>query len=105
MGGSLDYELYRRVVTFFKNSNLAEKPIVIRRVRLKSTLDGQCEVKNGMFLIKINRNLSENYSIDVVIHEVAHAVAWDKDVDVHGPNWGRAYSKVYRLFLENFVEN
>lgn len=105
LGGSLDYELYRRVATFFKNSNLAERPLVIRRIKLKASLDGQCEIKDGVFLIKINRNLSENYSIDVVIHEVAHAVAWDKDCDVHGPNWGRAYSKVYRLFLENFIES
>jgi len=101
----LNYELYRRVAKFYQNSNLAEKPIVIRRVRLKASLDGQCEIKNDVFLVKINRILSENYSIDVMIHEVAHAVAWDKDVDVHGPNWGRAYSKVYRLFLENFIEN
>lgn len=101
----MDYDLYRRVATFFKNSNLVEKPLVIRRVKLKSSLDGQCELKNDSFHIKINRILSENYSIDVMIHEVAHAVAWDKDNDIHGPNWGKAYSKVYRLFLENFIEN
>lgn len=101
----MEYDLYRRVVRFFKSSNLADRPLVIRRVKLKSSLDGQCEIKDDAFYIKINRILSENYSIDVMIHEVAHAVAWDKDTDVHGPNWGKAYSKVYRLFLENFIEN
>lgn len=101
----MTYELYRRVANFFKNSNIAEKPLIIRRVKIKSSLDGQCELKEDAFYIKINKNLSENYSIDVVIHEVAHAVAWDKDNDVHGSNWGKAYSKVYRMFLENFIEN
>lgn len=101
----MDYDLYRRIAKYFKNSNLADKPIVIRRVKLGGDSQGQCELKNGSYLIKISRILDENYSIDVMIHEVAHAVAWDKDPDVHGPNWGKAYSKIYRLFLENFIEN
>lgn len=93
------------MVVFFKKNNLAEKPIIVRRVKLSPSLDGQCDLKENKFIIKINRNLSENYSIDVVIHEIAHAVAWEKDADVHGTNWGKAYSKVYRLFLENFIES
>lgn len=101
----MGYELYKRVVIFFKENNLAGKPILVRRVSLNASLDGQCELKDNKFLIKINRNLPENYSIDVVLHEVAHAVAWEKDSDIHGNNWGKAYSKVYRLFLENFIEN
>ncbi|MFY4731147.1 SprT-like domain-containing protein [Nitrospira sp. BLG_2] len=99
------YDYFREVANFFKNSNLVHEPISVRRVKLRQGLDGQCEKKHNRFIIKVNPKLSENYSIDVLIHEVAHAVAWDKDTDIHGPNWGRAYSKVYRLFLENFIEN
>jgi hypothetical protein len=99
----MTYSYFKKVATFFKNSNLVDKPVNIRRSKLKG-LDGICEDKNDKFVIKVNQELSENHSIDVLIHEFAHAVAWDKDVNIHGPNWGKAYSKVYCIFLENFVE-
>ena len=98
-------DYFREVASFFKNSNLVDESISVRRVKIREGYDGLCEKKNDKFMIKVNSNLNENYSIDVLIHEVAHAVAWDKDADIHGPNWGRAYSKVYRLFLGRFVNN
>lgn len=99
------YDYFREVAIFFKNSNLVEEPISVRRSKTRKGWDGQCEKKDDRFIIKVNPNLNESYSIDVLIHEVAHAVAWGKDSDHHGPNWGRAYSKVYRLFLENFTSD
>ena len=101
----MTYEYFHKVVMFLKTSKLVIEPISIRRIKLRDTLDGQCEFRNDRFIIKINKKLPENYSVDVLLHEFAHAVAWDKDADVHGPNWGKAYSKVYRLYLENFIEN
>ena len=101
----MDYGYFRKVAVFFKNYNLVEKPISVRRMILRNGIDGLCECKNDKFIVKVNKKLPENYSIDVLIHEIAHAVAWGKDPDVHGPNWGKAYSKVYRIFLENFVDN
>jgi hypothetical protein len=104
-GGTMAYDYFREVADYFKTCNLVDEPISVRRVKIRIGIDGLCEKKNNRFLIKVNPNLSENYSIDVLIHEVAHAVAWDKDTDIHGPNWGRAYSKVYRLFLERFIND
>lgn len=104
-GGTMGYDYFREVADYFKTCNLVDEPISVRRVKIREGLDGLCEKKNNRFTIKINPNLNENYSIDVLIHEVAHVVAWDKDSDIHGPNWGRAYSKVYRLFLERFVND
>jgi glycine cleavage system regulatory protein len=98
-------DYFREVANFFKNSNVVIETLSIRRLRLRGGLDGLCEKVDNKFVIKININLPENYSIDVLIHEIAHAVAWDKDADFHGPNWGRAYSKVYRMFLEEFVSD
>lgn len=98
-------DYFREVSSFLKNSNLVFDPISIRRSKIRKGLDGLCEKKDNKFLIKININLAEDYSIDVLIHEFAHAVAWEKDTDIHGPNWGRAYSKVYRMFLEKFIDN
>lgn len=99
------YDYFREVAGFFKNSNLVDDPISVRRMKIRDDLDGSCEKKDDKFIIKVSSNLNENYSIDVLIHEIAHAVAWDKDTDMHGLNWGRAYSKVYRLFLEKFVND
>lgn len=98
------YDYFREVAEFFKNSNLVDIAISVRRSKLKNGLDGLCEKKNDKFIVKVNANLAENYSIDVLIHEIAHAVAWNKDTDIHGINWGKAYSKVYRMFLEKFIE-
>ena len=66
-------------------------------------LEGSCEFKDTHFLVKINKKLNEAHSIDVAMHEVAHAMAWEKGNDVHGPNWGLCYSKLYRKFLDNFI--
>lgn len=101
----MNYDLFKRVATHLRKSNLASYPLSIRRTKLKDTLDGQCEFKNDIFIIKVNRRLAESHAIDVLIHEVAHALSWDKDADIHGPSWGKAYSKVYRIFLRNFVED
>lgn len=76
--------------------------VKVRRLPLKG-LDGSCEKKDSYFLVKINNNLPENHSIDVLIHEVAHAVAWDKSGDVHGDQWGICYSRLYRIW-EKYIE-
>ena len=70
---------------------------------MASDLDGSCQFVDNHFLVKVNRLLDEYHSIDVLLHEVAHVVAWEKDEDVHGRNWGLAYSKIYRKFLD-FVD-
>jgi hypothetical protein len=67
---------------------------------MKNGLDGQCVFHNNKFVITIKNNLPEYYSIDVLLHEWSHVVSWDKEKDIHGLEWGKAYSKVYRKFLE-----
>ncbi len=65
--------------------------------------DGDCTLnrKKGSFLVRIEKSLSETAAIETLLHEVAHCLAWDKDYDEdHGPSWGKAYSVVYRKFLE-----
>lgn len=54
---------------------------------------------DGMYLITLEESLPPREKWMVLIHELAHVVVWEsKDKDPgHGPAWGRAYSKVYRL--------
>lgn len=95
--------IFRKVCAFLKENAECEYPIKIRRVKLSSKFDGLCEFKGDHFLIKISKNLESEHMIDVLIHEVAHAMSWGMDKDIHGPSWGLAYSKIYRKFLKDFV--
>lgn len=99
----MKYRRFQKIAKFFRDLDLAEKPLNIRRSRLREGPEGVCEDHDDKFVIKVSQELPENHSIDVLIHELAHAIAWEKDVDFHGMNWGKAYSKVYRIFLENFT--
>jgi hypothetical protein len=99
----MTYKRFREVANFIKKAFIFEFPLSIVRVPLGNNLDGQCELRNKKFLIKINKTLSEEHAIDVVLHECAHAISWEKEPDPHGPNWGRTYSSVYRKFLEDFL--
>ncbi len=96
---------FRKVAKYLKKNADADCPIYIRRVKMHRDLDGTCELRTSPkkhYLICINRKLSEHYSIDVALHEVAHAMSWGKDKDFHGRNWGVAYSKIYRRYLKEF---
>lgn len=99
-----DYSLFYQVARFLQKKMKYTSPFHVRRLELGTKLDGSCEEKGPRFLIKINKNLPANHAIDVLIHEVAHAAAWKKDKDIHGINWGKAYSKIYRIFLKEFCD-
>jgi len=97
------YRDFYEAANFLKKHVPCNKRINIRRV-LVGELDGSCELKNDRFLIKINKKLSVEHSIDVLLHEIAHAHAWGKDKDHHGPNWGMTYAYIYRFYHEHFTE-
>lgn len=96
-------KLFYKAARILKSISNAGMPIHIRRVKMKG-LDGSCEERDSYFLIKINKSLNENHAIDVLLHEFAHADAWDKDTDMHGKNWGLSYSRIYRKFEEQFLQ-
>ena len=97
-------ETYRKVVTFMKRTYFKKCPISIRRVNLAEGYDGLCEKQKSKFVIKIHNKRPEFYAIDVLLHEVAHALSWDKGKDSHGMEWGKAYSRVYRAYLKEFFD-
>ena len=51
------------------------------------------------YKIRINRTYSIDDKKEILMHEWGHVLAWGKDKDDHGANWGIAYAKVYRTAL------
>lgn len=80
-----------------KNLNIS---CCVRRINMPKGYDGDCVFSKKGFCIRIEKSLPEYYAIDVLLHELAHCIAWNKEEDVHGYHWGKSYSKVYRLYLD-----
>lgn len=98
-------ELYRRVVIFLKKKFPQKYPVSVRRTAISNLYDGDCSIKNKTFKIRINKKLPEYAAIDTLLHEYAHCVAWDKcSCEEHCNEWGKAYSKLYRAFLKEFID-
>jgi len=76
----------------------------VRRLQLPKHLDGDCQLKDGKFLIRINRELEEHEAIETFLHELAHTHAWYISKDDHSDEWGKAYSRIYRTFLLEFMD-
>jgi hypothetical protein len=94
------YRSYHSLVRYFRENLSPPSPVTVRRVRLRPGLDGWCACGRRGFTIKIDRRLPEYFAIEVLIHEFAHVLSWGKDKNPHGVEWGKAYSLVYRKFLE-----
>jgi hypothetical protein len=95
----VEYENFYDLLKYLKK--ILDVPISVKRVNMPQGIDGDCQLmKNNKFLIRIEKKLPEYYAIDVLLHEIPHCLSWNHDKDDHGPSWGIAYSKVYRLFLE-----
>jgi hypothetical protein len=77
-------------------------PVHIRRLTTPKDIYGDCRFKGDSYLIRVRKDLNELVSIDVLLHEYSHAMAWDQDEDPHGDNWGIAYSQAYRKLLEHW---
>jgi hypothetical protein len=107
------YRQYQKLLRILRNECPLAYPVEVRRVALKD-LCGVCFRDGRKFLIKINRNMGQNMAIETLIHEWAHGLAWnhlhdrmdEKEMDrrCHDAEWGVAYSKVYRIYEEHFLE-
>lgn len=104
------FETYQKTVRLLRKKLPPAFPVTVRRVKM-SGKDGYCTKKKNRFHIRINKELGEPSAIDALLHEWAHARAWNHLHDslegeefervIHDASWGVAYSEVYRVFIES----
>jgi hypothetical protein len=108
------FKSYKAVITALRQHVPPAYPISVQRVKLSSKLEGRCWKHGKKFFIQIDKNLDEARAIDVLLHEWAHAKAWNHMLDTaatdaafnklaHDPAWGVAYSEVYSAYERNFT--
>ena len=85
----------------------------LRRVKL-TKLDGRCWKQGKKFHIQIDRSLDESRAMDVLVHEWAHARAWNHRLDeaaddaafnklAHDAAWGVAFAEIYSLYEQKYT--
>lgn len=109
------FKNYRKLITVLKQHVPPAFPISVRRIKLSRHLDGRCWKHGKKFLIEIDKSLDQQRTIDVLIHEWAHARAWNHMLDAattdeqfnklaHDAAWGVAYSEVYSIYERHFTQ-
>ena len=103
---------YRKICKILRKHCPLAYPVAIRRVKLED--DGDCTKDKNKFIIRINKDLPECQAIDTLMHEWAHARAWNHLHDSmsneefvkksHDSSWGVAYSEVYQTFERYYAE-
>jgi hypothetical protein len=110
-----NFNNYRLLIRILKKHVPPAFPIAVRRVKLPQHIEGRCWKHAKRFLIEIDKNLDPARAIDVLIHEWAHARAWNHMLDeaqtdeafnklAHDAAWGVAYAEVYAKYEQNFAQ-
>lgn len=63
---------------------------------------GNCRLVGDVYQIRILASLDIYARTMILLHEFAHAVSWhtDNHHTMHGPEFGKAYSRVWRAYLD-----
>ena len=96
---SKKFSIYNALIRHLKQNLPLKHKVEVRRMYVSRKICGDCSFSKDRFLIRINKNLSEDLAIETAIHEFGHVLCWDNVGDDHGLHWGKAYSIVYREFL------
>jgi Zn-dependent peptidase ImmA (M78 family) len=97
----MKYNHYYEVVKSLKN-RCKRYPISIRRIGMRDF--GECffDEDKHKFVIHINSEMPEEAAVEICLHEIAHVLTWDNRT-MHSNDWGKAYSKLYRLYEREFL--
>ena len=106
---------FQGVLGYLREHCPAAQPVIIRSAWLADETAGECVRRPKRFVIRLNRNLSEAMAVETLLHEWAHALAWNFALDrlakapdttseqfqaaAHDEAWGCAYSRVWRAYL------
>jgi hypothetical protein len=52
------------------------------------------------FIIGVSSGMGMSQAEDTLMHEYAHCLCWFSTQEDHGPEWGVAFSRVYRAIVE-----
>ena len=107
------FKQYQSLLRVLKDECPAAFPVSVRRVNL-ATVEGRCWKTGKKFHIQIDKALDEHRAMDVLIHEWAHARAWNHRLDAavtdvefnklaHDAAWGVAYAEIYSLYEHRFT--
>lgn len=91
-------------------------PVVVRFAKLPETMLGNCRRREKRFVIRLNDRMGEFQACDVLVHEWAHAMAWNYSLDAlskrkdaspaefdrlsHDETWGCSYSRAWRVYTQ-----
>ena len=92
---------WRSTIAWLHRNFPADSPISIKSVSMKE--HGYTQPETGYYQIKVNKKKSFSLRIDTLLHEWAHCLTWlgaETDIEDHGAEWGIAYARLYRTFLE-----
>lgn len=104
---------YRALITVLRKSCPPAFPVSVRRIKL-TRHEGRCWKTGRKFHIEIDSRLDENSAMDVLVHEWAHACAWNHRLDnarsdeefnrlAHDAAWGVAYAEVYSVYEKHIM--
>jgi len=108
------FRAYQELLRMLKKKCPAAFSVCVRRVKLSHRLEGRCWKTGKKFYIQIDKNLDEHKAMDVLIHEWAHARAWNHRLDTatddeafnklaHDAAWGVAYAEIYSAYEQQFT--
>lgn len=105
---------FRRTLYWLRKGCPPAMPVVVLFSKLPDTVLGNCGRRNKRFVIRLNKRMGECQACDVLVHEWAHAVAWNYSLDAlakakpnnpaafdlvsHDETWGCAYSRAWRVY-------
>ncbi len=91
-----------RTIIWLKKTFPAQLPITVCTCKIEKDIFGTTECNEIIFIIKMNTGVSFSIKLETLIHEWAHAISWfgAGHKEEHPDDWGLAYARIYRTFLE-----
>ena len=109
-----EFHEFRQVLAGLRALLPPAKPVVVRTSWMPSTTLGECAKRPQTFVIRLNDQMTEAQAVETLLHEWAHALAWNFSLDrlarmpgvspeefsraSHDEAWGCAYSRVWRAY-------